>query len=241
MRLKSAVLALSLSLAVLAPRITLADSLTLTGVGGANTDGVYTYPYIFTVTVGNNTTTGVDLSCLNFNREITFNESWDINAANLSSIASNATVDGSSDTALREDAYLDSLYDTGFDGASDSEIQFAIWDVLDPSDMATKDGFDAISQLLVIDAQNAQAGETNGFLSQFTLFTPVVPAGAAPANWNGNGEPQEFLQYTPSQTNSAPPAATPEPSSLMLMGTGLLGGVLILRRKLHMTPQPIKK
>jgi hypothetical protein len=233
MQFKSSLLALSLSLACFIPRAALADSLTLTGVGGASTNGIDVYPYIFTVDVGSNTTTGVDLSCLSFNREIKIGESWSVNTTTLSSLATNATTDGSSDLQLREDAYLDSLYDSGFDGATDSEIQFAIWDILDPSGVAGNTGYDAESQYLVGLAAAAAPNESNGFLSQFTLYTPIVTS-PAPADWDGLGEPQEFLQYTPSgQPQDGPPPAVPEPSSLLLLGTGLFATVFIMRRKLQ--------
>ena len=78
----------------------------------SSTDGVEVYPYVFTVTTGSTTTTGVDLSCLSFNREVTIGESWAVNETNLASLATNANVDGSSDLDLREDAYLDALYGT---------------------------------------------------------------------------------------------------------------------------------
>jgi hypothetical protein len=232
MRFKSSLLVLSFSLACFIPPAAFADSLTLTGTGGASTNGVYIYPYIFTVDVGSSSTTGVDLSCLNFNREIQNEESWNVNTTVLGSLATNATIDGSSDLQLREDAYLDYLYDSGSQ-ATDSEIQFAIWDVLDPSGLNGNTGYDAESQYLVGLAAAAAPNESTGFLNQFTLYTPIV-TNPAPADWNGLGEPQEFLQYTPSGVpQDGPPPAVPEPSSLLLMGTGLFATVIIMRRKLQ--------
>jgi len=242
MRLKSALFALPLSLLLLAPHASFADNLKLTSTAGGSTDGIAVFPYVFTVTIGSSTTSGVDLSCLSFDREIQIGESWAVNTSNLGSLSS--AIDGSSLIALREDAFLDALYNTGFAGATNSEIQFAIWDILDPADVHSESGFDAISKALVLDAQNAQASETTAFLSQFTLFTPVVPAGDTdptdprnwknPASWDGNGEPQEFLEYIPGTPNG-PPASAPEPSSLLLFGTGLIGTVGMLKRRMQKT------
>ena len=150
----------------------------------------------------------------------------------LGSLATNATIDGSSDLQLREDAYLDYLYDSGSQ-ATDSEIQFAIWDVLDPSGVNGNTGYDAESQYLVGLAAAAAPNESTGFLNQFTLYTPIVTS-PAPADWDGLGEPQEFLQYTPSGVpQDGPPRTVPEPSSLLLMGTGLFASVFVMRRKLQ--------
>ncbi len=88
MRLKTAVVFLTLSLVCLISRVSFADSLTLSGVGGQNTDGVYVDPYLFTVTGPGGTSTLVDMSCLNFNREVSIGQSWNANPISVASIGS---------------------------------------------------------------------------------------------------------------------------------------------------------
>jgi hypothetical protein len=232
MRFKSSLIALSLSLICFIPLVASADTLTLTGVDSNNvTDGIYTYPYYFSI---NGSTSSNDLSCLSFNREIQVNESWDVNTTILGSLLTSDSIDGSSDLQLREDAYLDSLYGTGFDNATDSEIQFAIWGILDPGGVAADNGpnaYDATAVYLDTLAANIAPNESTEYLNQFTLYTPVTPQGDQ--NWNNLGEPQEFLQFNPGTPQVPAPPPTPEPSSLILMGTGMLGIGLTMRRKLQ--------
>jgi hypothetical protein len=214
MGLKSASIALSLSLVCLVPKMGLAESLTL----NSTDNGIY--PYSFTVTNGNTTTTGVDLSCLNDTRTISIDETWDVTAINLKGLTGYVDSNQTSAFQLDEDAYLDSLYNTGFDGSNNNDVQKAIWDIQDTSDYHN---LSSLEKTLVGDALNFATNnpDTSSFYAQFTVYIPS-------STWEGgwNGEPQQFMQYTPA-------AATPEPTSLALLGTGLLGAVGMMRRKLQ--------
>lgn len=221
MRLKSALFALPLSLILIAPHASFADTLKLTGVGGQSTDGIYVYPYDFTVTGPGGTSTNVAMSCLNFDREVYFNESWTVDAVAVSSIGA-AGLDGESQKSYIEDAFLYNQY-AGANAQKTSDIQFAIWDIMDPA-VATSglSGFDTAAQNLVTAAQNAYASGNFSFDANDTVFVPNTGV-------VGNTQPQIFM------VDPLPSAATPEPSSLMLFGTGLLGTVGMIRRRIRQT------
>ena len=223
MRLKYVAFAVLLPLLLLAPHATFADTLTLTGVGGANTDGVYTYPYEFTVTNASGTSTDVLMSCLNFDREIYFGETWSVTEESVLSVPVGGT-DNESQAAFLEDAYLFNQY-AGASGNAQvtSDLQFAIWDIMDPS-VATSglSGYDTIAQSLVAAAEaNYNTSAALAADANDVVYLPV--AGSWPSN---DGEPQIFMV-------DPPPAAAPEPSSLVLLGTGLLAAGGVMRRRLQ--------
>jgi hypothetical protein len=224
MRLKSSLIALSLSLVCFLPRVTLADTVTLTGVGGQSTDGVYVYPYDFTVTGPGIDATNVAMSCLNFDREISIGESWTVNSVAVSSIGS-AGLDGESQQSYIEDAWLYNQYAHATTAQQISDVQFAIWDVMDPTSAVTSEsGYTSgySTSAASLDAQGLAAFNSGswGFDANDTAVVPV--------SWpSGDGQPQIFMV-------DPMPSVTPEPSSLILLGTGLLGTVFVMRRKLKL-------
>ncbi|MGA1981028.1 MAG: PEP-CTERM sorting domain-containing protein [Acidobacteriaceae bacterium] len=227
MRFKSSLIALSLSLVCFIPRAALADSITLTTTTGGSTDGIDIYPYVFDVTgSGGATSQNISMSCLNFNREVSIGESWDVNAVAVSSIG-NGGLDYETQQAFIEDAWLYNQYAGATTTQEISDIQFAIWYVMDPSAAVTSEsgytsGYSTSSASLDAQALAEYNSGTWGFDANDVVLVPI--SADYPSEQN---EPQIFM------VDPMPPAMTPEPASLVLLGTGFLGAVFTMRRKLR--------
>lgn len=233
MKLKSALAVLALSALCFVPRTSLADTitLTLTGTGGGSVNGIDVYPYLFTVTGPGGTVTNYDLSCLNFDREVTIGETWLVDALSIATVNPTATYDGELGIQFLEDAWLFNQYNTA--AGTNSEIQFAIWSIMDPSVVNATNpsyngagAFDSTAQSLAATAATMAATLPSSYYANNTAFIPD-PAGSA--NWNPT-QPQIFMDDPP------PSILTPEPASLFLLGTGFIGIMVAMRGRLLRSP-----
>ena len=219
MRLKTVVVALFFSL-VFVSRASYADTIEMTGLSGQNEDYEYVYPYIFQVTGPNGVSNSIDMSCLNYERGVTIGQPWDVTAINVSTIAPSDIIDGELGINFFADAYLYQQYPATDWNQQTADVQFAIWSIMDPS--LTYDNTNGALNA------NAQAMAAQALLiaptllsSDFANVMVYVPTGYyAPGN-----EPQIFM------TDPIPSASIPEPTSLVLLGTGLFGAVALMRRK----------
>ncbi len=97
----------------------------------------------------------------------------------------------------------------------------AAWSIFDPSGVQGNSAFDATAQNLASVAMQYAGDQQlidSGFFSNFALYQPTSDQ----TGWT-YGIPQEFIGAAP----------TPEPSSLLLMGSGLASFAGVVRRRLR--------
>jgi hypothetical protein len=234
MRLKTAVIVMSLSIVCSLSRVSFADTLTFqtestdpAPIGLSTYGNVYIYPFYFTYTGEGGTDTLVALACMNYERDINWQETWEVTPLLVSSVSPNDSIDGAFTGAqVLEDAYLFNEYAAASgDALLTSEIQYAIWSIMySPINSSNPaytflGGFDTTSQGLAQDAINNAPTEPSSYFGNDVAFVPIN------GTQSYGGEPQIFM------TDPIPPAVAPEPTSLVLLGTGLFGAVAFMRRK----------
>jgi len=198
---------LSLAIALFLSTLAAADSapvtMTFLSTGTNNSGGYYTYPYYFSINGGQATA----LMCDSFSNHVSVGESW---RANVTGLLSGKGLFGQQLIDYKAAGLI-------FMGVMNGTISsatgnWAVWNLF-TSGVTTDSTVLALDQKEIALAKHTPASYFKGLV----LYTPV---GATP----GHG-PQEYIGYGTAMS-------TPEPGTMMMLGTGLIGIAGMMRRKL---------
>jgi hypothetical protein len=178
-------------------------TLTFENEGPDNTaDGDFTYPYNFSV---NGSRTYVSMMCLDYLDDITVGESW---KADVYSISAADALIGNNNFAVAAWLFNDAETATA---ATSNEDQLAAWGLFDSGLFGSNN-----AQLTAAVAEAAVAPASA--YSKFQILIPVA------GSQSEGGLPQTFI-------DDPAPSPTPEPNSLVLLGSGLLGCAGVFYRR----------
>jgi hypothetical protein len=206
---------LVLALILLVGTSAYADTLTFTG---STANGEYG-PYSMQLNGGPVT----PMICFSDNNWITSQESWSVQAYNISTITSllNSKFSGNATTYNELGWLADQLFANAGTSQAATDLQLAIWSVFDPS---SPFGTTAGS---IQDLKNASIAVNGvyvngvlvggGYVATDVLF--YIPTGDFPADKYPYGMPQPFI------------SRVPEPSSLALLVSGMLALMLVVIRR----------
>ncbi len=199
-------------------------SVTITGTGGTVQNGVYVAPYYLNAASGDPSQEiqagTLTVICDDYTHDVTLGESWIAQINDLNSSGLTQTRFDSMPNAQRlyqEAGWL--AMQTGLWGGPQQsatmigEYNWAIWSLFDPSL-----SIDSTAQGLVTLAQNSAPTDAS-YYANVRILTPVAHTNGTP--WTDGTSPQEYITVV----------SAPEPSSIALLGSGLVAFAFRLRKK----------
>jgi hypothetical protein len=187
--------------------------ITLNNAGSNVMGGVYVGAYNFTLTIGSKHVP-VKLICDDFNSEVYIGEKWRVKTSTFPSLSNvkwpnqkiNYAKVGWLVLQMNSPANRNNAITVG-------NIQWAIWDIFTPG-VSNHNPYGHLSMLNKTNINHwltlAQTNYASGNYSSLVIYTPI--RNSQPAYY---GTPQEYFGV------GTPVAPTPEPSTLLLFGTGI--------------------